>query len=66
MTIPEMHVDIEPTREGTYRVTLTSNGTRRYQEAEETLSRWGARRVARAMLRRERWYWSTRNEKVKP
>lgn len=66
MTIPEMHVDIEPTRSGTYKVTLTSNGTRCYQEAQETLTRWGARRLARAMLRQERKYWTTQSEKVKP
>lgn len=66
MTIPAMHVDIEPTRAGTYKVALTSNGIRRYRETQETLTRWGARRVARAMLRQERKYWTTSSERVWP
>lgn len=66
MTIPEMHVDIEPTRSGTYSVVLTSNGTHHYRERQEALTLWGARRVARAMLRQERKYWTTGSEKVQP
>lgn len=62
--IPDMHVDIEPTREGEYLVTLTSNGTRYYTSAEKTVTQWGARRVARRMLRRERKYWTKTTEKV--
>lgn len=64
MKIPDMHVDIEPTREGLYRVTLTSNGTRRYKESLLCATRWGARREARRMLRVEHKYWTTKSEKV--
>lgn len=66
MKIPEMHVNIEPTRNGTYQVTLVSNGSTRYRDSVETLTRWGARRVARAMLRQERRYWTAPSEKVEP